>query len=241
MPTQCGDFTGSAQGYVTLLPQRGGSMTTGPFEEMRSAIDPPAGLPPAEIGAALRGSDAALRGVLGLAWLAVALHAQSRFAATGLAICAALSLLGVAPRAVATGGTLLAVLIATAIWSNGASIAATAMGLVAFGALRLRIHAGGSGRWLRDVRRLELRRAAALAATGFALAKHRTGDGGALARAGDRYEREGRARAALATLGATPSAALGSVRGVAQWTARALARWPSLLGHIERAALRWSE
>ncbi len=159
----------------------------------------------------------------------------------GLAICAALSLLGVAPRAVATGGTLFAGLIATAIWSNGGSIAAAVMGLLAFGALRLRIHAGGAGRWLRDVRRLELRRAAALVATGFALAKHHSGDGAALALAGDRYEREGRTRAALATLGATPSAALGSVSGVAQWTARALARWPSLLGQIERAALRWSE
>ena len=80
-------------------------MSTGPFEDVRSAIDPPAGLPPAEIGAALRGADAALRVVLGLAWLALALQAHSRLGATALAICAALSLLGVAPRAVATGGT----------------------------------------------------------------------------------------------------------------------------------------
>jgi hypothetical protein len=211
-------------------------MSTGPFEEVRSAIDPPAGLPPAEIGAALRGADAVLRGVLGLAWLAVAFHTHSQFGAMGLAICAALSLLGVAPRAVTTGGMLLAGLIAPAIGSVGA-----AAGLLALGALRLRIHAGGGGRWLRDVRRLELRRAAALAATGFALAKHRPGDGSALASAGDRYEREGRARAALATLGATPAATLGSVRGAAPWTGRALAGWPSLLGRIERAALRWSE
>jgi hypothetical protein len=211
-------------------------MSTGPFEELRSAIDPPAGLPPAEIGAALRGADAALRGVLGLAWLAVALQSHSQFGAMGLAIAATLSLLGVAPRAVATGGTLLAGLLTPAVGSIGA-----AAGLLALGALRLHIHAGGAGRWLRDVRRLELRRAAALAATGFALAKHRAGDSAALARAGDRYEREGRARAALATLGATPAATLGSVRGAAQSTGRALAGWPSLLARIERAALRWSE
>jgi hypothetical protein len=218
-----------------LLPQRGGSMSTGPFEEVRSAIDPLAGRPPAEIGAALRGADAALRGVLGLAWLALALQAHSPFGAIGLAICAVLSLLGVAPRAVAAGGSLLAGLIAAAV----GSIAAAA-GLLALGALRLRIHAGGAGRWLRDVRRLEMRRAAALVATGFALARHRSGDDAALALAGDRYEQAGLARAALATLGATPSAALGSVRGAAQWTGRALAPWPSLLGRIERAALRWS-
>jgi hypothetical protein len=210
-------------------------MSTGPFEQAHSAIDPPAGRPPAEIGAALRGADAALRGVLGLAWLAVALQGHSRFGALALAICAALSLLGVAPRALAAAGTLLAAPIATATWGIAAAV-----GLFALGALRLRIHAGGAGRWLRDVRRLEVQRAAALAATGFALAKHRSGDGAALALAGDRYEREGRARAELATLGATPAATLGSVRGAAEWTGRALAGWPSLLCRIERTALRWS-
>ena len=211
-------------------------MATGPFEEVHSAFDPPAGRPPAEIGAALRGADAALRGVLGFAWIAVALQGHSPFGAMALAIGAALSLLGVAPRAVATGGTLIAGLIAAAAGSLAVGVV-----LLALGALRLRIHAGAAGRWLRDVRRLEVQRAAALVATGFALAKHRSGDGDALALAGDRYEREGRARAALATLGAMPAATLGSVRGAAEWTGRALAGWPGLLCRIERTALRWSE
>jgi hypothetical protein len=210
-------------------------MSNNPFEEARSAIDPPAGRPPAEIGAALRSADAALRIVLGLAWLALAQQAYPQLGATALAICATLSLLGVAPRALAAAGILLAAVIAPATWSLGA-----ALGLVALGLLRLRIHAGGAGPWLRNVRRLELRRAAALAATGFALAQHRAGDAAALTRAGDLYERAGRARSALAGLGATPAAALGPVRGAAQSAGRALAGWPGLLGRVEAAASRWS-
>lgn len=211
-------------------------MSTSPFEKVVSGVDPPAARPPAEIGTALRGTDAALRGVLGFAWLIVALQADVRCWALGLSICAALSLLGVAPRALAAGGTVLAASIATANWGMEATMA-----LLAFGALRLRVHAGGAGRWLRDVRRLEVQRAAALAATGFALAKHRSGDGAALALAGDRYECEGRARAALATLGAKPAGSLRLLRGAAEWTGRALAGWPRLLCRIERTALRWSE
>jgi len=211
-------------------------MSTNPLEDVRSAIDPPAGRPPAETGAALRSADAAVRSVLGLAWLALAQHAHPQLGANLLAISATLSLLGVAPRAVAAAGTLLVAAIAPASWSSGA-----ALGLVALGLLRLHMHAGGAGPWLRDVRRLELRRAAALAATGFALAKHRSGDAASLARAGDLYEREGRARTALAAIGAHPSAALPPVRGAAQSAGRALAGWPGLLGRIEAATSRWSE
>ena len=211
-------------------------MSTSPFEDAHSAIDPPAGRPPAETGAALRSADAALRSVLGLAWLALAQQAQPQLGAKALAVCAMLSLLGVAPRAVAAAGTLLAAVIAPATWSLGA-----ALGLIAIGLLRLRMHAGGAGPWLRDVRHLERRRAAALAATGFALAQHRAGDAAAITRAGDLYEREGRARSALAALGATPAAALAPVRGAAQSAGRVLAGWPGLVGRIERASLRWSE
>jgi len=213
-----------------------GAMSNSPLEDVRSAIDPPAGRPPAETGAALRSAEAAVRSVLGLAWLALAQQAQPQLAATALAICATLSLLGVAPRAVAAAGTLLAAWITAATWSSGA-----ALGLVALGLLRLHIHAGGAGSWLRDVRRLELRRAAALAATGFALAKHRSGDAASLARAGDLYEREGRTRTALAAIGANPAAALAPIRGAAQSAGRALAGWPNLLGRIEAATSRWSE
>ena len=212
-----------------------GTMSTSPLEDVRSAIDPPAGKPPAETGAALRSADAAVRSVLGLAWLALAQQAHPQLGASLLAICATLSLLGVAPRAIAAAGTLLAAGIAPATWSIAA-----ALGLVALGLLRLRMHAGGAGPWLRDVRRLELRRAAALAATGFALAKHRSGDAAAITRAGDLYEREGRARTALAAIGAKPAVALAPVRRAAQSAGRALAGWPGLLGRIEAAASRWS-
>jgi hypothetical protein len=211
-------------------------MSTSSFEDVHSAIDQPAGRPPAETGGALRSADAALRIALGLAWFALAQQAHPLFGVKALAVCATLSLLGVAPRAVAAVGTLLATWIAAATWSLGA-----ALGLLAIGLLRLRMHAGGAGPWLRDVRRLELRRAAALAATGFALAQPSAGDAAAITRAGDLYEREGRARAALAALGATPAAALGPVRGAAQSVGRALAKWPGLLGRIEAAASRWSE
>jgi len=211
-------------------------MSTSPFETARSVIDLPAGRPPTETGAALRSADAALRSVLGIAWLALAQHAHPQLGAKALAICATLSLLGVAPRAVATAGTLFTALIAPATWSLGAALC-----LVAIGLLRLRIHAGGAGSWLREVRLLELRRVAALAATGFALAQHRAGDAAAITRAGDLYEREGRARSALAALGAAPAAALATVRGAAQSAGHALAGWPGLLGRLEAAASRWSE
>ncbi len=211
-------------------------MTTSPFEDVRSAIDPPAGKPPIETGAALRNADAALRIVLALAWLALAQQAHASLGANLLALCALLSLLGVAPRAVAVAGSLLAVSIAPATWSLGA-----ALGLLAIGALWLRMHAGGAGPWLRDVRRLELRRAAALAATGFALARRREGDAAAIAHAGDLYEREGRARSALAAIGATPAASLAPVRSAAHSVGRALARWPGLLDRVTAAASRWSE
>ncbi len=210
-------------------------MSTNSFEDVRSAIDPPAGRPPVETGGALRSAEAALRAVLGFAWLALALQAQPQLGAKALAIGATLSLVGVAPRAVATVGTLLAAAIAATTWNSGA-----ALGLVALGLLRLRVHAGGAGPWLRDVRHLELRRAAALAATGFALAAQRPGDDAALTHAGDLYEREGRMRSALAALGATPATALAPIRCAAQSIGRILSKWPVLLRRIQATTSHWS-
>jgi hypothetical protein len=201
-----------------------------PLEETHSAIDPRAGLPPAEIGAALRGVDTVSRGVMAFAWIAAALQARSVLGSTILAGLALLSLLGVAPRGVTVVGTAFAAWIAAAAWGAGA-----ALGLVALGALRLRLHLGGAGRWLRDVRHLERRRAAALVATGLARARPE-----AITLAGDRYEEEGRLRAALASRGAQP-AALVSLCDASARAGRALARWPKLLAAIERAALRWAE
>jgi len=205
-------------------------LSNDPLEEAHSAVDPLAGLPPAAIGAALRETDAALRVVMAVAWIALALRAPLLWSPI-LAGLALLSLLGVAPRALTVVGTAVAAWIATAAWSLGAAV-----GLVALGALRLRIHLGRAGRWLRDVRRLERRRAAALVATGLARARP---DSGALA--GDRYEEEGRLRAALAARGARPSSALAPLCDAAARAGHALAGWPSLLAAIERTALRWTE
>jgi hypothetical protein len=112
---------------------------------------------------------------------------------------------------------LLAGLGAAAAAAAGAPTGAAALlGLAAW----LAIEAGPAGRWLRAVRRLEWQRARALVATGRALARARRGDPGALERAGDAYEREGRARAGLAALGAEPARVVGWLRGAAQRTAR---------------------
>jgi hypothetical protein len=207
--------------------------STGPTFDARSAIDPPAGLPPAEIGTALRASDAAFRIALAAVWIALSLQAPSFLWMKALGGIAVLSLLGVAPRVLTVLGTAVAAWIATAVWSTGAAI-----GLVVLGALRLRIHFGGAGRWLRDVRRLEQRRAAALVATGIALARP---DAGAPTVAGDRYEQEGRLRAALAERGARPAGALAPLTGWGTRMARALGHWPGLVAAIERAVLRGSE
>lgn len=224
-----------AQGYAALLHSSKGAMSNSSFEDVRSAIDPPAERPPVETGAALRSSDATLRSVLGLAWIALAQQAHPQFGAILLGAGGVLSLLGVAPRAVSAAGTLLAAAIAASTWSGGA-----VLGLLILGLLRLRIHTSEAGPWLRSVRRLERRRAAALAATGFALARHGAGDAAAITRAGDLYEREGRARAALESLGAAPAPALAPLRSAAQSAGRALAAWPTLLTRLETIISNWS-
>jgi hypothetical protein len=66
-----------------------------------------------------------------------------------------------------------------------------------------------AGRWLAEVRRLEWARARALVTTGLARADHRRGTPGAIERAGDAYEREGRVRSALHDRNAEPSRAIG--------------------------------
>jgi hypothetical protein len=208
-------------------------ISTGPIEDAHSAIDPPAGLPPAEVGTALRGTDATFRAVIAAAWMALAVQQHSLVWMKVLGVLALLSLFGIAPRLLTVLGTALAAGISVAVWSVGAAI-----GLVALGLLRLRLHAGAAGRWLRDVRRLERRRAAALVATGIALA---TPGAGALTLAGDRYEQEGRLRTSLADRGARPAAVLAPLSDWATRAAQVLARWPRLLAAIERTALRWSE
>ncbi len=206
-------------------------MSNDPLEETHPAIDPRAGLPPAEVGATLRGTDATLRIITAVAWIAVALRADSWLWTTILLGLALVSLLGVAPRAISVAGSVVAGWIAATAWG-----AAAAIGIVALGALRVRIHLGAAGRWLGDVRRLERRRAAALVATGLARARL---DSGALA--GDRYEEEGRLRAALAERGAQPASALAWIVDAATRAGLALGRWPKVRATIEQTALRWME
>lgn len=208
-------------------------ISTGPIEDAHSAIDPPAGLPPTEVGIALRATDAAFRVIIAAAWIALALQVPSFLWMKALGVLAVLSLFGIAPRLLTVLGSAVAAWIAIEVWSVGAAI-----GLVALAVLRLRLHAGGAGRWLRDVRRLERRRAAALVATGIALASPGSD---ALALAGDRYEQEGRLRASLAERGARPAAAIAPLSDWATRGAQLLARWPRLLAAIERTALRGSE
>jgi hypothetical protein len=227
-----------AQGYGALLLRgAGGCMSiepsNDPSENAHSAIDPPPGLPPAEIGTALRGVDRTRSRVIAIAWIALALQAPSLLWMKALGVLALLSLLGIAPRLLTVLGSAVAAWLAIAIGSVGAAI-----GLVLLGVLRLRIHSGGAGRWLRDVRHLERRRAAALVATGLALARP---DAGALAVAGDRYEQEGRLRAALEARGARPAGVLAPLSDWATRVGHLLSRWPGLLASIERAAVRWSE
>lgn len=208
-------------------------ISTGPIEDAHSAIDPPPGLPPAEVGTALRASDATFRAVIAAAWIALALQVHASYWVAVLVGLALVSLFGIGPRLSTVLGSAVAAWIAASVWSVGAAI-----GLVALGVMRLRLHTGGAGRWLRDVRRLERRRAAALVATGIALASP---EANTLAIAGDRYEQEGRLRASLAERGARPAAALAPLSDWATRGAQLLARWPRLLAAIERAALRGSE
>lgn len=90
----------------------------------------------------------------------------------------------------------------------------------AAGAGWLAIELSPAGRWLRAVRRLEWARAPALVQTGLACAADRRGVPGALTRAGDAYERDGRARMALRALGAEPSRGVSALRRIAEQVGR---------------------
>lgn len=199
-------------------------MASRPFEELRPAIDPAPARPPQAAGSALRAADAGLRLLLAAVWLELAPDANA-VGAAGLVAAATLAWAGVAPRLLTGAGTALAVSVA---WpERGASAAGV---LLVAGAVRLRLHLGAAGAWLRTVRQLECRRNAALAATGLALARRRTaGLGGSaeavVQQAGDSYEAAGRARAALEAAGARP----------ARWT-EALERGVAWLGRRRSAA-----
>ena len=168
----------------------------------------------------------------------LALQAHSPLGATALAICAALSLLGVAPRAVATGGTLLAGL------ARGGDSGASRRPSVAARARR-----AAAAHPLRRRRSLAARRAPPRSATRRRAGRDRLRAGEAPLRRRRRTRarrRSLRARGPRARTRSRLSAqrrrpALGSVRGAARMDrSRARRAGRVCCGRIERAALRWS-
>ncbi|MDJ0866035.1 MAG: hypothetical protein QNK03_08005 [Myxococcota bacterium] len=209
--------------------------------ELSQRIDPRAGPPPNATGTALRRVDTAMRFAAGAGWLWIAAGGGRDEASLlwwdappflepllrlGLAVCGVASGLGIAPRTSAAAGGL--------AWLATAPRAVGPLGWIAVAGIaagRLALHASAAGGWLRRVGRLESERAGALVATGLARA---SGDGDALRRAGDAYEREGRARGALGAIGAEPSRGLTLLLPVAERLGRILNRSPRLRALLER-------
>lgn len=200
-----------------------------PLEDAHRAIDPPPARPPATTGAALRSSDAWLRAIAGGAAFTLAADG-SLPSALVLVLVGVASWLGCAARGVSIATLLLVAVAAASRWHAAAACLA-----IAACALRVRIHFGPAGAWLREVRGLEQLRFAALVATGLARAR---GGPDALHVAGDRYEREGAARAALAAIGAIPSGLLAPVLRASEWLGLRLRGWPQLRDRFERFVTR---
>ena len=200
-----------------------------PIEHARRAIDPPPVRPPSAAGAALRSADAWLRAIAGAAAFTLAVDATPP-TALALALVGGVSWLDCAPRGASIATLLVVGLIAAAQWTGAAAFLA-----IAACALRVRVHFGPAGGWLREVRRLEMRRFAALVATGLARAR---GGANSLHVAGDHYEREGAARSGLAAIGAVPSPWLAPVLGSSERLGTWLRRWPHLRDRLERRAAR---
>lgn len=198
-----------------------------PLEDAHRAIDPPPVRPPPAAGAALRSADAWLRAIAGAAAFALVAGGTPP-TAVALALVGVASWLGCAPRGASIAALLVVGLAASARWDGAAAFLA-----IAACALRVRIHFGPAGAWLREVRGLEQRRFAALVATGLARAR---GGADALRIAGDHYEREGAARSALAAIGAVPSRWLDPVLGASAWIGTHVQRWPRLRDVLERRA-----
>jgi hypothetical protein len=181
-------------------------------------------------------ADAALRISLGVLWLVAGFEAAlsaagwRAAAAATLGLSGALLLAGRLPRlATAAGGAA-----ALALLPLGAGLA-----LLAGALLRLALWMGPAAGWLARVERLSRDRALHLAATELGRARAaRLADAEAsrraLARAGDAYERAGRARLALAGLGAEPGLLAPWARAAAAVLARALRLLPAAQDALER-------
>jgi hypothetical protein len=193
------------------------------------AIDAPPARPPAEAGDGARNADAWMRGILAAAALALAASVPAP-AGIILAIAAVSAAIGVAPRATTLAIALVATPSAASQWSPAAALL-----LASVCAARMRLQLGATGRWLREVHRLETRRARAIAATGLARARRDELGDAALAAAGDCFERDGAARRELAAIGATPSRQLDPLLALGERLGRALRSLPRLRDALARA------
>jgi hypothetical protein len=202
-----------------------------PFEDAQRAIDPPPVRPPHGAGAAVRSADAWLRAIAGAAAFTLALDARTP-TALALTIVGITSWFGCAGRGASVATLVVVGLASAAQWSGAAAFLA-----IAACALRVRLHFGPAGAWLREVRGLEQRRLAALVATGLARAR---GGADALQVAGDHYERDGEARRALAAIGAVPSPWLTPALGASERLGIRLRNRPQLRDRLERRAARTS-
>lgn len=198
---------------------------------------------PVRVGRALLRADVVLRLALGVLWLLAACAGGARSGGWCLGASAALGLCGVAllagalPRlGTAAGG------VVTLAWlGSGFPLGGGLGGLALAGALaRLALRLGPGAEWLERVGRLSRERTLHLFATELGRSRAtRAADAEAskqaLARAGDAYERAGRARAALERLGAGPGFSAAWVRGLAAAVAGALGVLPPAHDALERA------
>jgi hypothetical protein len=199
------------------------------------------------LGPALVRADALLRLGLGLAWLAGAgwgvepalrLEPLAASAARALlAACGLLSLAGVLNRtSTALGLVLSALLIPT-----GAALAPW-LALLAAAAARLVLRGGAAASWLDRTRRRRTQLRIDLLATELCRAQARgardaAARGQALGRAGDAYERAGRALAALALAGLDARTSVRLIRGFGRGVAGLLGAAPRLRDRISAALL----
>jgi hypothetical protein len=199
------------------------------------------------LGPALVRADALLRLGLGFAWLAgggwgaePALRLEPVAASAARALlagCGLLSLAGVLTRtSTALGLVLSALLIPT-----GAALAPW-LALLAAAAARLVLRGGAAASWLDRTRRRRTELRIDLLATELCRAQARgardaSERGQALGRAGDAYERAGRALAALALAGLDERSSARVIRGFGRGVAGLLGAAPRLRDRISAALL----
>jgi hypothetical protein len=199
------------------------------------------------LGPALARADALLRGGLGLAWLAngwwvvepaFPLDPLAASAARALlAICGLLALVGLLTRTSTALG-----LVLSALLIPGSAALAPWLALLGAAAARLALRRGPAARWLDHTQRRRTDLRIELLATELCRAQARTARDAAersqaLERAGDAYERAGRARASLGEAGLGERAAARVIRVFGRGVAGLLAAAPRLRDRLSAALL----